>query len=325
HFLAMSTEIPYEKGSKQYDFVKKDLQKAKSDPVINWIVVFYHRVAYSSPTLVNGIPELRNTYHPLFEDYGVDLVIQAHSHNYQRTYPLEFNEKNSKKPIITDRQHADYHNPKGQIFTIVGTGGSPEIHNFTEPAAPFTAAQFNAHGFLDISVLQNGTVLEGNFYDNNGTVSDHFTIVKSENENKQNDNNQGDSSSSSSSSSLDASFSEPQMKSKYSDKFTIQPVIKGLKSAVDVAFLGPKEILALDKRNGIVNRAVDGQISGQPLLDVNVSNKVERGLVGIAISNSSNGIRYVFLYYTEGKHDGEDICPKSDYCTPGTEPLGNRL
>ena len=60
-------------------------------------------------------------------------------------------------------------------------------------------------------------------------------------------------------------------------------------------------------------------------MDVNVANKVERGLVGIAISNATNGIRYAFLYYTEGKHDGDDICPDSDYCTPGTEPIGNRL
>jgi len=318
HFIAMSTEVPYDKDSMQYNFVKSDLQKTKSKPGVDWIVVFYHRVAYTSPALVHGIEELRDTYHPLFEHYGVDLVIQAHSHNYQRTYPIEYNAKDSDKPHITDEEKTNYRNPRGQIYTIVGTGGSPEVHNFTGRPALFTAAQFNAYGFLDIRVLENGTALEGNFYGNNGTALDHFTIVKSKNNNKQSD-------SSSSSSSGQASFSGPTMKSEYSDKFTIQPVISGLKSAVDVTFLGPKEILILDKRNGIVNRAVDGKISAQPLLDVNVSNKVERGLVGIAISNSTNGTKYVFLYYTEGKHDGQDICPKSDYCTPGTEPLGNRL
>jgi glucose/arabinose dehydrogenase len=319
HFIAMSTEVPYEKGSKQYNFVKSDLQKTKSEPGIDWIVVFYHRVAYTSPALVQSIEELRDTYHPLFEDYGVDLVIQAHAHNYQRTYPIEFNQEDSSKPHITDKDKTNYHNPKGQIYTIVGTGGSPEVHNFTGRPAAFTAAQFNAYGFLDINVLQNGTVLEGNFYENNGTVKDHFTIVKSKNDNKQND------SSSSTSSSSPMPSSEPMIKTEYSDKFAIQPVIKGLRSPSDMAFLGPEEILVLDKRNGIVSRAVNGQISGQPLLDVNVSNKVERGLVGIAISNATNGTRYVFLYYTEGKHDGDDICPESDYCTPGTEPLGNRL
>ena len=67
------------RAPEQYNFVKSDLQKTKSEPGIDWIVVFYHRVAYTSPALVHGIAELRKTYHPLFEDYGVDLVIQAHS------------------------------------------------------------------------------------------------------------------------------------------------------------------------------------------------------------------------------------------------------
>ena len=322
HFIAMSTEVPYSKGSEQYNFVKSDLQKTKSEPGIDWIVVFYHRLAYTSPALVHGIAELRDTYHPLFEDYGVDLVIQAHSHNYQRTYPIVYNQENSNEPVITDRDKTNYHDPEGQIFTIVGTGGSSEVHAFTGPVTTFTAAHFNAFGFLDISVINNGTKLVGNFYENNGKVKDHFTIIKSNNDNKQSDSS---SSSSSSSLHLPSPSSEPRLKTEYSDKFLIQPVIQGLGAPSDMAFLGPEDILVLDKRNGIVSRAVNGQISGKALLDVNVANKVERGLVGIAISNATNGTWYAFLYYTEGKHDGDDICPDSDYCTPGTEPIGNRL
>jgi 3',5'-cyclic AMP phosphodiesterase CpdA len=179
HFVAMSTEIPYEVSSKQYNFVKNDLQKSASDPDINWIVVFYHRLAYGSPTIINSIKSLRETYHPLFQKYGVDLVLQAHSHNYQRTYPIQFNSNDSLKPIITDKNTTNYYNPKGQIFTITGTAGAPDVHNFTGPAAPYTAVQFNAYGFLDINVTHNGTVLEGNFYENNDTIKDHFTIEKS--------------------------------------------------------------------------------------------------------------------------------------------------
>jgi calcineurin-like phosphoesterase family protein len=179
HFIAMSTEVPFELGSNQYNFVKRDLQMSATDPAINWIVVFYHRLAYTSPTIVDSIKTLRDTYHPLFQKYGVDLVMQAHSHNYQRTYPVQFNSSDSLNPIITDKNVTNYYNPKGQIFTITGTGGAPDIHNFTGPAAPYTAVQFNAYGFLDIAVTHNGTILEGNFYANNDTLKDHFTIDKS--------------------------------------------------------------------------------------------------------------------------------------------------
>ena len=61
----------------------------------------------------------------------------------------------------------------------------------------------------------------------------------------------------------------------------------------------------------------------QPLLDVNVANKEERGMLGIAVSKQFSKEKdkqtvYVFLYYTESKSkDGEDM--------KGQLPLGNRL
>jgi aldose sugar dehydrogenase len=326
HFIAMSTEVPYERGSKQYNFVKSDLRKAVSAPGIDWIVVFYHRAAYTSPSVIGSIPALRDTYHLLFEKYGVDLVIQAHIHNYQRSYPIKYNDEDSLKPFITDRNTASYHNPKGQIYTIVGTGGSSEIHNFTGRAARYMAVQFNAFGFLNINVLHNGTTMEGNFYENNGTVRDHFTIVKADNK-----NHKSDSSSSSSSPSVQSLHSssssalEPRLAGRFEDKFKIHPVFKGLNSATDMAFLSVDDLLVLEKRTGLVQRVVNGNILGKPLLDVSVSNKVERGLLGIAISKENNVSKNVYLYYTEGKHDGDDICPKPDRCIPGTEPIGNRL
>jgi aldose sugar dehydrogenase len=42
--------------------------------------------------------------------------------------------------------------------------------------------------------------------------------------------------------------------------------------------------LVLEKDKGTVQRIVNGKISGQPLLDVNVANSVERCMYGIAIS-----------------------------------------
>jgi glucose/arabinose dehydrogenase/predicted MPP superfamily phosphohydrolase len=312
HFVAMSTEVPFELGSDQYRFIQSDLEEAASSPNIDWIIVFYHRLAYSSPALLDSIPKIRNTYHPLFEKYDVDLVMQGHSHNYQRSFPIMYNNRTTAGPIITDYNKTNYINPSGQIFATVGTGGAPDIHRFSGPQTRFTAVQFNAFGFLNIDVLHNGTMLEGKFYENNGTIKDHFTIVKSNKGNEKTD----------SSSSLS---SEPRLNNEHDDKFRIESVLKGFRSPTDMTFLGPRDVLVLEKDNGTVQRVVNGKMLGEPLLDVNVSNKVERGLLGIAISKADNGTTYVFLYYTEGKKDGTDICPKPTYCIPGTEPIGNRL
>ena len=89
-----------------------------------------------------------------------------------------------------------------------------------------------------------------------------------------------------------------------------------------MTFLAPHDILVLEKNNGTVRRIVNGQLLDKPLLDVNVANKVERGMVGIASTKAKNGTINVFLYYTESKKDGDDICPKANYCISGSKPIG---
>src|ERR687885_1116544 len=63
-------------------------------------------------------------------------------------------------------------------------------------------------------------------------------------------------------------------------------VSKGLKKPTSMAFLGPNDILVLEKDKGTVRRVVNGRILSEPLLDVNVANKNERGMLGIAIARN---------------------------------------
>ena len=83
------------------------------------------------------------------------------------------------------------------------------------------------------------------------------------------------------------------------------------KGTTSMAFLGPNDILVLEKNTGKVDRIVNGKMLPQPVLDVAVANKIERGLLGIAVapSLSSDGKKYVFLYYTQagGKTDGDEF------------------
>ncbi|CAN5518343.1 hypothetical protein BH18THE1_BH18THE1_03540 [soil metagenome] len=184
HFLAMATaknkEIPYKVGSEQYDFVKNDLKKAKQNKDIEWIIVYQFRAFYSSNTTHPGLDELQDTYHELFAKYGVDLVLQAHNHNYQRTYPILYNDTKSFTPIVTDINTERYFDPKGVIFITVGTGGE-DLYNFTGQA-PFVVRQFERHGFLNIDVTNNGSALIGTFYENRKQDDkDHFTVIKNRN------------------------------------------------------------------------------------------------------------------------------------------------
>ncbi|HET6800445.1 MAG TPA: PQQ-dependent sugar dehydrogenase, partial [Nitrososphaeraceae archaeon] len=89
-------------------------------------------------------------------------------------------------------------------------------------------------------------------------------------------------------------------------------VFEGLESPTSIAFLGPNDILVLEKDKGTVQRIVNGKIVAEPLLDVNVAKEGNRGMLGIAVSkgeeiNSPN----IFLYFTEA--------PQGEF------PIGNRV
>lgn len=181
HFLAMSTGkdllIPYKVGSPQYNFVINDLAQASGNKNTKWIIVYGYRPFYTSPTVHPGPMDLRDVYHPIFEKYGVDLVITAHNHNYQRTYPLKINGLDHSDPIVTDNNSSNYINPKAPIFVTVGTAGN-ELYDILAQK-PFVATQFKRNGFLDIHISNNGTKLSGIFYDRiDDADDDNFTISK---------------------------------------------------------------------------------------------------------------------------------------------------
>jgi predicted phosphodiesterase len=183
HFVIMSTELPYELGSTQYEFVKSDLENTLTNSSSKWIIIAYHQPAYISPNDCQGCSPrvtLREVYHPLFDRYNVDLVLQAHSHNYERSYPILYNNKDSENPIIVNSNKSNYNydinNFHGSIFATVGTGGA-ELHNF-ELRAPYIVTQHRSFGFLNLELTNNGTRLNSTFYDNNVTISDHFIIDK---------------------------------------------------------------------------------------------------------------------------------------------------
>jgi glucose/arabinose dehydrogenase len=99
---------------------------------------------------------------------------------------------------------------------------------------------------------------------------------------------------------------------------TAELVASGLKFPSAMAFLGSNDILVTEKNSGNVQRIVDGNISQQPLIHLNVAKKDERGLLGLAISaNGTGGNRYVFLYYTEAEVN------ESGKLSP--DPVGNRI
>jgi hypothetical protein len=178
HFISLSTEHPFEEGSKQYEFIKNDLEKASKNQDIDWIIVHNHKPLYSTRNDMEIAEELRNTYHPLFEKYNVDLVISSHNQYYERTYPLLYNSESDEDPIITSHNsESNFYNIDGIIFLTVGTGGD-ELKDIVDKEDYYVIQNDEEYGFLNLKLENNGKTIIGKFHSNEGNVIDNFELIK---------------------------------------------------------------------------------------------------------------------------------------------------
>jgi aldose sugar dehydrogenase len=91
-------------------------------------------------------------------------------------------------------------------------------------------------------------------------------------------------------------------------KLKVETLAKGLSSPTSMAFIDTSNILVLEKGRQ-VRLVSNGVLEDKPVLQVSVDTESERGLLGIAIMNSTktnaaNNSKFVYLYYTESK-DGD--------------------
>jgi 3',5'-cyclic AMP phosphodiesterase CpdA len=149
-------------NTKQYEFVVNDLEKTNNNSSIDWIIVMFHKPFYSS--LSSHIQEyiMREKYQPVFDKYGVDMVLQGHNHIYDRTLPIKFNPNNISKPLVDESNNTNkFFNPEGSIFSVIGLGGRSSHIFLNQP--DYVVKQHNGFGFLNIEI--NGKELDAKYYD----------------------------------------------------------------------------------------------------------------------------------------------------------------
>ena len=178
HFVSISSEHPFEKGSIQYEFIQYDLEKSLQDPSILWRVVFMHKPMYTTSDFDEKASEdLKTTFHELLERYNVDLVLSGHTQYYQRSLPLSYNNYNPAYPVTKDQNNYDHSDQDGIIFLTAGTAGD-KLHNI-DYFLPYYVIQERYFGFLNFDLLNNGHTLIGTFYEtDNHSILDKFEISK---------------------------------------------------------------------------------------------------------------------------------------------------
>ncbi|HSV66860.1 MAG TPA: metallophosphoesterase family protein [Mycobacteriales bacterium] len=119
-------------GGAQRAWLEATLADARAADDIDWIVVCMHQVAMSSAHFNGADLGVREQFLPLFDRYGVDLVLAGHEHHFERTFPVRGTLPGSAllTPAPRDDNPTVIDTTQGAVHMIIGGGGHP---GFTSP------------------------------------------------------------------------------------------------------------------------------------------------------------------------------------------------
>jgi hypothetical protein len=161
HMVALDTTEPF--STAILDWLRNDLAASSR----RWKFVFFHHTVYSCGQYHGSSTSLISLLTPIFEDYGVDLVMYGHDHHYERSYPMRDGEPVG---VATD---PDYVLPGAPIYVISGAGGTTRSSGTT---CSHTARAISTPSFVRVEVQDADLTLEAIGAD--GQTLDRMTLSK---------------------------------------------------------------------------------------------------------------------------------------------------
>lgn len=197
HFVVLDAEDSVLNASARkamLDWLEADLAATKAD----WLIAFWHQPPYSKAFLHDSDVEanevlIREHAVPILEDYGVDLVLGGHSHNYERSYfidghyglsptfgPEHVVDGGTGNPLVDnayEKVNRGQVPHEGAVFVVAGSA-SEKRPNDSVPDYPHPVMAVAVSELGSLIVDVDGQTAVTTFLDETGTVLDTFTIEK---------------------------------------------------------------------------------------------------------------------------------------------------
>lgn len=187
HLVMLDSEtVSRDSDAEMANWLRKDLAANKKP----WVIVAFHTPPYSDGGHKSDsdwdsrgrLKDMRENFVPIFDEYGVDLVLSGHSHGYERSKlminHLGKSDTLTAKNIVQDRK-TDYvksfkkKKNSGTIYQVCGSSAKLDGATYKHPALPYSLAQM---GSLIIELTP--TTLTSKFLNIDGKIADEFTITK---------------------------------------------------------------------------------------------------------------------------------------------------
>lgn len=158
-----------------------------SHPDAIWKIAMMHHSPYSSSIwgLSSDVLAIRDTLCPLFDAYGVDIVVGGHDHNFTRSYFMKGGQIEADQTVldpskeITSADAGTYVNPKGTLYMSLSTPSGSAYESLTETKG-FWAATRNDLRVPQYSNMEidDSHLTFTTYRSDTGEVIDTITIMK---------------------------------------------------------------------------------------------------------------------------------------------------
>src|SRR5271165_4559449 len=114
----------------QKRWLERELADSRANHDIDWIVVCMHQTAISTANSNGADLGIRQDWLPLFDRYGVDLVVCGHEHHYERSHPIRgVLPTDTRTPLPVDTRTDLIDTSKGTVHLVIGGGGTSAPSN----------------------------------------------------------------------------------------------------------------------------------------------------------------------------------------------------
>jgi hypothetical protein len=167
-FITLNTESP----SGQTAWLNSTLATAAADPSITWKIVSFHKPFFTTGQHQGDMDSYRSTWWKAFDTYGVDLILNGHDHNYQRSKPVNL-------LVSTSASVSQYGSATGQgRCEIVCGGAGAGLYTAGSNADAWAMNIFNStYNYVYCEVKGCQIVITA--FDDSNTALDSFTLDKS--------------------------------------------------------------------------------------------------------------------------------------------------
>ncbi len=185
HFVCLdSDQTNPQVGGAMWTWLEADLMATDQD----WIIAFWHHPPYTKGShdsdTEDTLVDMRELIVPLIEDHGVDLVLNGHSHSFERTFLIDGHYGVSNTFVESMKVDGGDGDPLGSgpydkllgphtgtVYCVAGSSGKLSDGPLDHPAMAYSTMTLGA-----VVIDVDGATMDVSFLDGFGQISDTFTL-----------------------------------------------------------------------------------------------------------------------------------------------------